>query len=161
MILFLKINKMERNIIDVINYLGELDKLYSVGEVDPSKIAQAAKRLGVEFAKDFVEYTQKYGSISVGEIELCGIDDDRDTSIVEQTKKMRRLYSNFPRDCYVVERLGIEDDSIIQNPDGKIYLFTEWEKEPQFVANSLSEYLLKKVAARDTRSEHWKARAND
>ena len=49
---------MNQNIIDVINSLGETDKLYFVGEVDLSEIAQAAEALNVEFAKDFVEYTK-------------------------------------------------------------------------------------------------------
>ena len=76
---------MNQNIIDVINSLGESDKLYSVGETDFSEIVQAAETLNVEFAKDFVEYVQRFGSISVGSIELCGIDEDPECSTVDRT----------------------------------------------------------------------------
>lgn len=152
---------MKQNIIDVINSLGENDELFSVGEVDASEIAKAEKTLGVKFAEDFVEYTQKFGSISVGSMELCGIDDEWNCSTVEQTKEMRKLYSNFPKDCYVVENLGIDDAVAVQKSDGKVYQFAEGYDELEFLANSLGEYLLAGNEIRDERSEYWKSRSND
>ena len=151
---------MNQNIIDVINSLGETDKLYFVGEVDLSEIAQAAEALNVEFAKDFVEYTQKFGSISVGSIELCGIDEDPECSTVDRTLDMRELFSDFPMDCYVIESVGIDNAVMVQKSDGKIYQFLHGH-DLLFAADSLSEYLLNGGDFRKERVEYWKARSND
>ena len=151
---------MNQNIIDVINSLGETDKLYFVGEVDLSEIAQAAEALNVEFAKDFVEYTQKFGSISVGSIELCGIDEDPECSTVDRTLDMREMFSDFPMDCYVIESVGIDNAVMVQKSDGKIYQFLHGH-ELLFAADSLSEYLLNGGDFRKERVEYWKARSND
>ena len=151
---------MNQNIIDVINSLGETDKLYFVGEVDLSEIAQAAEALNVEFAKDFVEYTQKFGSISVGSIELCGIDEDPECSTVDRTLNMREMFSDFPMDCYVIESVGIDNAVMVQKSDGKIYQFLHGH-DLLFAADSLSEYLLNGGDFRKERVEYWKARSND
>ena len=151
---------MNQNILDVINSLGETNKLYFVGEVDLSEIAQAAEALNVEFAKDFVEYTQKFGSISVGSIELCGIDEDPECSTVDRTLDMREMFSDFPMDCYVIESVGIDNAVMVQKSDGKIYQFLHGH-ELLFAADSLSEYLLNGGDFRKERVDYWKARAND
>ncbi len=151
---------MNQNILDVINSLGETNKLYFVGEVDLSEIAQAAEALNVEFAKDFVEYTQKFGSISVGSIELCGIDEDPECSTVDRTLDMREMFSDFPMDCYVIESVGIDNAVMVQKSDGKIYQFLHGH-ELLFAADSLSEYLLNGGDFRKECVEYWKARSND
>ncbi len=151
---------MNQNILDVINSLGETNKLYFVGEVDLSEIAQAAEALNVEFAKDFVEYVQRFGAISVGSIELCGIDEDPECSIVDRTLDMRDLFSDFPMDCYVIESVGIDNAVMVQKSDGKIYQFLH-EHDLLFAANSLSEYLLNGGDFRKERVEYWKARSNN
>ena len=151
---------MNHNIIDVINSLGETDKLYFVGEVDLSEIVQAAEALNVEFAKDFVEYTQKFGSISVGSIELCGIDEDPECSTVDRTLNMREMFSDFPMDCYVIESVGIDNAVMVQKSDGKIYQFLHGH-DLLFAADSLSEYLLNGGEFRKERVEYWKARSNN
>ena len=151
---------MNQNILDVINSLGETNKLYFVGEVDLSEIAQAAEALNVEFAKDFVEYTQKFGSISVESIELCGIDEDPECSTVDRTLDMREMFSDFPMDCYVIESVGIDNAVMVQKSDGKIYQFLHGH-ELLFAADSLSEYLLNGGDFRNERVEYWKARSND
>ncbi len=74
----------------------------------------------VEFADDFAEYVQKFGSISVGSIELCGIDEDPDCSTIDKTEEMRDQFSDFPMDCYVIESVGIDDAVMVQKTDGKI-----------------------------------------
>ena len=151
---------MNQNILDVINSLGETNKLYFVGEVDLSEIAQAAETLNVEFAKDFVEYVQRFGSISVGSIELCGIDEDPECSTVDRTLEMRDLFSDFPMDCYVIESVGIDNAEMVQKPDGKIYQFLHGH-DLLFTADSLSEYLLNGGDFRKKRVEYWKARSNN
>lgn len=150
---------MEQNIVDLINELGgKAEDFYSCGEVKPSKIIQAAQTLGVEFAKDFVEYVQKFGAIEVDDMELCGIDDDPDTSTVEQTQDMRD-FSDFPMDCYVIESLRIDNIVIVQKSDGTVYQYAPGE-DLELIANSLGEYLLSENDIRNKRSEYWKGSAN-
>ena len=151
---------MNQNILDVINSFGETNKLHFVGEVDLSEIAQAAEALNVEFAKDFVEYVQRFGAISVGSIELCGIDEDPECSTVDRTLDMRELFSDFPMDCYVIESVGIDNAVMVQKSDGKIYQFLHGH-DLLFAADSLSEYLLNGGDFRKERIEYWKARSNN
>ena len=152
---------MNQNIIDVINSLGESDELLSIGEMEYSKIVQASEKIGVEFAKDFVEYTHNFGaSISVGSIELCGIDEDPECSTVDRTLEMRDLFSDFPMDCYVIESVGIDNAVMVQKSDGKIYQFLHGHNL-MLAADSLSEYLLNGGDFRKERVEYWKARSND
>ncbi|MBR5375526.1 MAG: SMI1/KNR4 family protein [Paludibacteraceae bacterium] len=133
---------MNQNIIDAINSLGESDELLSIGEIEYPKIAQASEKLGVDFAKEFIEYTHKFGAISVGGMEICGIIDDAPyISTVDRTQEMRELFSDFPMDCYVIESVGIDNAVMVQKPDGKIYQFLHGH-ELLFAADSLSEYLL-------------------
>ena len=152
---------MNHNIIDVINLLGESDELLSIGEMEYSKIVQASEKIGVEFAKDFVEYTHNFGAISVGGMEICGIIDDAPyLSTVDRTLEMRGLFSDFPMDCYVIESVGIDNAVMVQKSDGKIYQFLH-EHDLMLAADSLSEYLLNGGDFRKERIDYWKARAND
>mgnify|MGYP003482438316 CR=1 FL=1 len=151
---------MNHNIIDVINLLGESDELLSIGEMEYSKIVQASEKIGVVFAKDFVAYVQRFVSISVGSIELCGIDEDPECSTVDRTLEMRDLFSDFPMDCYVIESVGIDNAVMVQKSDGKIYQFLHGH-DLLFAADSLSEYLLNGGDFRKERVEYWKARSND
>ena len=151
---------MNQNILDVINSLGESDELLSIGEMEYSKIVQASEKIGVEFAKDFVEYTHNFGAISVGGIELCGIDEDPECSTVDRTLDMRELFSDFPMDCYVIESVGIDNAVMVQKSDGKIYQFLHGHNL-MLAADSLSEYLLNGGDFRKERVEYWKARSND
>ena len=152
---------MNQNIIDVINSLGESDELLSIGEMEYSKIVQASEKIGVEFAKDFVEYTHNFGAISVGGMEICGIIDDAPyLSTVDRTLEMRGLFSDFPMDCYVIESVGIDNAVMVQKSDGKIYQFLHGHNL-MLAADSLSEYLLNGGDFRKERVEYWKARSND
>lgn len=152
---------MEQNIIEVINSLADKsDDFFSKGEVESSKIAQAEESLGVNFSKDFWEYTQKFGYIEADGMELCGVVNSRHVSTVTRTQYMRDNFSDFPKDCYVIESVGIDNAVMVQKSDGKVYQFLHKHKLMLF-ADSLSEYLLGKNEARDKRSEYWKSRAND
>lgn len=150
---------MEQNIVDLINSLGgKSDDFYTSGEVASSKIAQAAVTLGVEFAKEFVEYAQKFGAVELDYVEYCGIVDFNNTSTVWRTQNMRE-FSDFPMDCYVIESLGIDNIVTVQKSDGKVYQYAPGH-ELEFIANSFGEYLLSKNEVRNERSEYWKGRAD-
>lgn len=152
---------MEQDIIDVINSLGKSSELLSIGEIEYSKIEQASEKLNVEFANDFAEYTHKFGAISVDDMEICGIIDDAPyLSTVDRTLDMREMFSDFPKDCYVIESVGIDNAVMVQKSDGKIYQFLHGH-DLLFAADSLSEYLLNGGDFRKERVEYWKARSND
>lgn len=137
-------NTANYDIVSVINELAEQEELFSIGEVEYSKIEAAQEALGVVFAKDFVEYVQKFGAIEIGFIELCGVTENKDDSVVERTQEMRSCYANFPKDCYMIEDIGMEGAVHVQFPDGKVYQYwDDDEEELMFVANSLGEYLQK------------------
>lgn len=153
--------KMEQNIIEVINSLAdESEDFFSKGGVESSKIAKAEESLGVNFSKDFWEYTHNFGYIEVDGMELCGVVDSRHVSTVIRTQNMRELFSDFPMDCYVIESVGIDNAVMVQKSDGKIYQFLHGH-ELLFAADSLSEYLLNGGDFRKERVEYWKARSND
>ena len=141
---------MKQDIIEVINLLAnESDDFFAKGEVESSKIAQAEETLGVHFSKDFWEYTQKFGYIEADGMELCGVVDSRHVSTVIRTQYMRDNFSDFPKDCYVIESVGIDNAVIMQKSDGKVYQFLHNHKLMLF-ANSLNEYLLGKKMKPET-----------
>lgn len=138
------------DIVEVITKLAESDEMYSLGEVERSEIEAAESALEVKFASDFVEYVQKYGAISIGATELCGVTDDPNCSVVERTKEMREYYANFPKDCYMVEDTGMEGAVHVQFSNGEIYQYwDDDEDELMFVANNLSEFLQKMLNDED------------
>lgn len=151
---------MEQNIVDLINTLAsKADDFFSCGEVESSKITQAEKILGVEFAEEFVEYAQKFGAMELDNVEYCGIVDFRNVSTIVRTQSMRE-FPDFPMDCYVIESLGIDNIVIVQKADGKVYQYAPGE-DLEYVANSFGEYLLCENDVRNERSDYWKERAKD
>lgn len=150
---------MEQNIVEVINSLGKTNFFRSIGEIEMCQITQAAEALGIVFAKDFVEYTQKFGAVLIGGVELFGVVNSKNLSTVVRTQSMRE-FPDFPLDCYVIESLGIDNIVIVQKADGKVYQYTPGEDlEP--IANSFGEYLLGENKARKERNEYWKESAKD
>jgi hypothetical protein len=142
----LKKEIMKENLIDVINSLIKKSyDFYIGGEVEPSKIARVAESMNVELAKDFVEFTQKFGMIQIFEFDLdiFGIDDDPNYCIFDRTKDLRDAYPDFPMDCYVIESFGLWNFVMVQKSNGKIYMYAPG-KELSLVADSLTEYIKKR-----------------
>lgn len=92
-------------------------------------------------------------------MELCGVDDFPNTSTVVRTQDMRE-FSDFPQDCYVIEITGMDNITIVQKSDGKVYQYAPGE-DLVLVANSLGEYLLDRCDAGSERSDYWKEREKD
>ncbi len=150
---------MEQNIIEVINSLADKsDDFFSKGEVESSKIAQAEETLGVNFSKDFWEYTQKFGYIEADGMELCGVVDSRHVSTVIRTQYMRDNFSDFPKDCYVIESVGIDNAVMVQKSDGKIYQYLPGH-DLLLAADSLGEFMLNGGDFRKERNDYWEARS--
>lgn len=135
---------MKPNIIDVINSLFNQSIEYHFrGQVELSKIESAAKTMGVEFAEEFVHYTQTFGVVNIynhDDIDIFGVDDDPNYSVLDRTQDFRDAYPDFPMDCYAIESFGLENFVMVQKSDGKIYKYIPKEGLSYF-ANSLVEYL--------------------
>lgn len=114
-------------------------KLYHLSGVGSVKIVDAESRLGLHFSDDFRNYLMEYGVVSFGSHELMGIGGDAYLDVVEETLRERKDNSRFPKDCYIVENIGIDGIMILQNEEGSVFELSD--AGCKLVAKSLKEYI--------------------
>lgn len=125
---------------DIIQIISNLEDMRSVEPVSMAQIIEAEKELGVSFAKDYIEYVEKYGVISARGIELTGVTAHERLSVVSVTKRERNMNSNIPANMYVIENITIDGIVALQDETGKVYTITP-NGTPKLICNSLSEYI--------------------
>ena len=110
-----------------------------VGRCTEEEISKAEKKLGFVFPKEYREFLIEFkaGDICGHELMGVGVMDYADT--VYNTIEERDNDVLFPKDCFVLENMGIEGLLVICDKDGKIYNYRIGKKE--LVSSSLSEYM--------------------
>ena len=114
-------------------------KLYHMGGVGTDKIIEAEKQLGIRFSDDFRNYLMEYGVVSFGSHEFMGLGGDAYLDVVGETLMERERNEKFPKNCYIVENLGIDGIMILQDSEGKIYEINA--SVIKRIASSFSEYV--------------------
>lgn len=133
--------KKNMNNNSLISLISGLKNLKQAGAVDIASIKEAENALGLEFAKDYISYLESFGQIEANGIELTGISKHKSTSVIEITRRERKL-GNMPEYFYVIEDLGIDGIVYSQNKDGEIVELIP-HREPVIFAASLQEYIEK------------------
>lgn len=126
------------NLFDVINNLENLRHLQPASQSD---VETAERRLGITFASDYKQYTQKYGAIIAKGLELTGLNVPVRLNVVDVTLNERKR-ENIPSSYYVIENLNIESILILQNGEGQIAEYCDGKIKN--IANSLIEYITEK-----------------
>jgi len=124
----------------IINTIESYSDLFFQPPASNNEIADAEKRLSVQFAPDYRECVAEYGAVAVNGHELTGILNSERLSVVSVTIREWGLNSQVPRSMYVVENPAIDGIIIWQDVGGEIYKSSP-NSAPKVIASSLVEYL--------------------
>lgn len=120
--------------------LKERQDFFFEGTVSKKKIETAEQKLGLQFAGDYTEYVERYGTISCNGHELTGISCDAYLDVVYVTEKQWEKNICVEHSLYVVEETHIDGIVIWQSTSGEIFQ-TSPDLEPIKICNSLAEYI--------------------
>ena len=96
-------------------------KVYHLNGVSAETVIEAERKLGIRFSDEFRNYLMEYGVASFGSHEFMGLGGDAYLDVVEETLSERRNHPHFPKNCYIVENIGIDGILILQDEEGRIY----------------------------------------
>ena len=125
---------------NIIELLAEKPNFYHLNGAQDEMIQKAEELLGLQFAREYVDYVTEYGAVSFGSHELTGVCDSKRLNVVEATFREREYDESYPLNMYLVETTGMEDITIWQSEDGKIYQLS-YHKTPLLIADSLYQYI--------------------
>lgn len=128
---------MTSSIIDV---LKQMPNMLSLNGCSESEIQSAEEQLNLVFSKEYRDYTRTFGAVSIDGKQITGVVPFADASVVVSTASARSIYTDVPKDWYVVCDVHIDGLLYWQDSEGLIYK-TVPGCAPQIVANSLSEYI--------------------
>ena len=121
------------------NYIDILKDLIKGKGVSEIEIKRAEEQLGLTFAEDYRSYLKEYGMISFDGREITGLGVVEHMNVVKVTIDERTINKKIANSMYVIEKLGYENITILQDLDGQIYeMYADKIKK---IANSLEEYL--------------------
>ncbi|MDO5406467.1 MAG: SMI1/KNR4 family protein [Eubacteriales bacterium] len=96
-------------------------KVFHLKGVSAETVIAAEQKLGVCFSDEFRNYLMEYGVVSFGSHEFMGLGGDMYLDVVGETLNERANNNIFPKNCYLIENLGIDGILILQNEEGEIY----------------------------------------
>jgi hypothetical protein len=118
---------------------GVKSKVFSLNGVNADAVMEAEKKLGLHFSEEFRNYLMEYGAASFGSHEFMGLGGDAYLDVVGETLRERNNNEKFPKNCYIVENLGIDGIFILQDEEGKVF---EWsDAGVKLIYHSLEEYV--------------------
>ena len=115
------------------------------GAIASDAVADAERRLGLRFAKDYRAYLSAFGSARYFGHELTGLDCPRHIDVVAATIEGRELYPDVPHDLYVIEEAQVDGIVFWQDAAGAIYEVVP-NGRPVKLFSSLSQYVEKTAA---------------
>ena len=124
------------NIVDKIN---KIEKLFHAKGCTDEQIKIAEKKLGFSLPTEYVQYVREFGAISFYATEWTGLNVGGRINVVDVTEQERKINSDFPKDCFVIENQGIDGIIIVADVDGKVFSVQYDKKE--LICNYISEYL--------------------
>lgn len=125
---------------NIIEAIESLNEVVSLPALEEHCVLEAQDILNLKFAPEFIEYSRHFGAISAESIELFGITNHKQLSVIERTVQQRKENEIFPKNMYVIEDLGIEGLVLAQDDKGKIFRISRFSMSQ--VADSLTEYIL-------------------
>ena len=93
----------------------------------------------MQFSTDYIDYLKQFGAISFWGTELTGLNISGPMNVVEATKEERRFNKDFPKGCFVLENIGIDNIIVVMNQDG--FVFSVYRDKVRKICNSFSEYI--------------------
>lgn len=124
----------------IIEQIEKKQKLFHSKGSSIDQVIAAEKHLGLKFSDEFRNYVLQYGAISFGSHEFTGLNVEDYINVVSVTLEERKVRSDFPQEAVVIEQLGIEGITIVQDAAGTVYELNEAGESKQ-IANSFAQYL--------------------
>ena len=131
--------------------MGKLEKVISKrtdvdnsGPVDEKEIKKSEAELGLRFSKEYSEYLESYGQISIEGHEFTGLKCAKYLNVVQATKEEWGLDAEISREWYVVEQAGIDGIVIWQDSKGNLH-----QSSPSTKAFKLADSFADYIASRE------------
>lgn len=115
-------------------------RLFHAKGCSVEQVIAAEKQLGLQFPDEYRRYVLEYGAISFGSHEFTGLNVEEHIDVVQVTLLERSVRESLPADCIVVQLLGIEGLTIIQDSDGAIFQIDEAGRRER-IADSFAVYI--------------------
>ena len=113
---------------------------HGLAAVTKEQIDDAQRRLGLPFSSDYKEYISAVGIASFSGHELTGICASPRLDVVSVTEKYRKIMPETNPTWYVLEELNMDQITIWQDVDGRIYRVTP-HAEPVMIAQNIIDYI--------------------
>ncbi len=128
------------NIFDEIN---KKQKMFKTKPASEDAIKEAENKLGRAFSDEYKKYLLQFGAISFSNTEITGLNIEKYANVVDVTLKEIELNEDFPKDCIVLENIGVEGVLILINSKNHIF---EWKNKSAIkIHDSMEEYLRSKL----------------
>lgn len=128
---------------NVFDEIKKKHKIFSTKPVSEETIKEAQTKLGRAFSTEYKDYLKQFGAISFSNTELTGLNIEKYANVVEVTLKEMKLNENFPKDCIVLENIGVEGVLILLNTKDQVF---EWKNNSAIkIHKSMAEYLKSKL----------------
>jgi len=133
----------EATMSNVFDEINKKHKMFKTKPVNEDAIKEAETKLGRVFSDEYKKYLMQFGAISFSSTELTGLNIDKYANVVDVTLKEIELNENFPKDCIVLENVGVEGVLILINSKGHVF---EWQNNSEKkIYDSMAEYLRSKL----------------
>jgi len=116
-----------------------LPGLRYTGGVSADVIREAESLLNLSFADDYKMYLRKFGQVEANGVELSGLSNKTQTSVIHLTQNERKLLS-IPPQHYVIENVGIDGLIYTQDNTGAIYQLLP-NRPALKIADNLEQYI--------------------
>ena len=128
---------------DIFDEIARLYKIFKTKPASEEQIKEAEKKLGRTFPKEYRDYLKRFGAISFSNTELTGLNVDKYANVVDVTLREMELNENFPKDCIVLENVGVDGVLILINSKGEVF---EWDGNTlRKIYDSIEDYLRSKL----------------
>ena len=129
---------MNKKIVDMIKHYGEENDFY--GRINEDDIKLVEKSLNIVFPESYKWFIRNYGSGGICGVEVLGIENKEDSSVIRGTERYRML--GLESGCIVIEDLGEFIRCIDTNDENKIIRWDRVGKNKEYRYDNFYEYLI-------------------
>ena len=129
---------MNNKILEMITQYEEDDDF--CGEVSEADIKLVEEKLNVIFPESYKWFVRNYGSGGICGVEILGIENKDNSSVVNGTERYRAL--GLDSDCIVVEDLGEFIICVDTKDENKIISWDRVSKNKEYRYNNFYDYLI-------------------
>ena len=123
-------------------------KIYSKKSVEEKDIKELENKLNLKLDNSMYEYLKNIGSFSYKSKEFFGLGVKGYRNILNATLEERELSESFPKDCLILQNIGIDGLLILVNTKGQVL---EWmpSGHKKIISNNLEDFLLNELSIID------------